>query len=370
MKEALVSAGPTVRIVDSPVPVAAADQLVIKVVVSGSNPKDWKYPALLKQESNQGDDIAGLVYQVGSNVVEFKEGDRVAAFHEMLTPGGSYAEYAVAWSHTTFHIPPNTTFEGLCETVVDPCLQSRLHVPSEAATIPLAAMTAAFGLYQRLSLPLPWHPAKSAVPLIIYGAASAVGSFAVQLAVQLNIHLLICVAGRGIAHVEKLIDRGKGDMVLDYRQSDDGVVQGLKYAVRSAGGKIEYAFDCVSDHNSFQNISQVLDLETGQITLLLPGQDYSAIPDTVTQSLTMVAHSHGDREWQESTGTLVGNEDFAYVFFRYFARGLGKGYLKPHPFEIVPGGLEGVQSALQNLKDGKASAVKYVFRIADIEGVV
>ena len=112
MKEALVGAGPKVRIVDSPIPVPEADQVITKVVVSGSNPKDWKYPAVMKQEFNQGDDIAGVVHAVGSDVVEFKPGDRVAAFHQMRTPGGSYAEYAVSWSHTTFHIPKQTTFEG------------------------------------------------------------------------------------------------------------------------------------------------------------------------------------------------------------------------------------------------------------------
>jgi NADPH:quinone reductase-like Zn-dependent oxidoreductase len=42
MKEALVSAGPKVEIVDSPIPKAGRDQVVIKVVYSGSNPKDWK----------------------------------------------------------------------------------------------------------------------------------------------------------------------------------------------------------------------------------------------------------------------------------------------------------------------------------------
>lgn len=40
-------------------------------------------------------------------------GDRVAAFHEMGAPGGSYAEYALAWDWTTFHIPPSTSFEGM-----------------------------------------------------------------------------------------------------------------------------------------------------------------------------------------------------------------------------------------------------------------
>lgn len=43
---------------------------------------------------------------------ELQVGDRVAAFHEMRTPGGSYAEYAVAWAHTTFHLPKQTSFEG------------------------------------------------------------------------------------------------------------------------------------------------------------------------------------------------------------------------------------------------------------------
>jgi NADPH:quinone reductase len=41
MKDAIVHPGPQVEIIDSPVPHPGADQLVIKVVVSGSNPKDW-----------------------------------------------------------------------------------------------------------------------------------------------------------------------------------------------------------------------------------------------------------------------------------------------------------------------------------------
>lgn len=44
MKEALVTTGPKVNIVDSEIPKAGKDQVVIKVVFSGSNPKDWKVP--------------------------------------------------------------------------------------------------------------------------------------------------------------------------------------------------------------------------------------------------------------------------------------------------------------------------------------
>lgn len=105
-------AGPKVRVEDVPIPKPNDDQVLIKVVVSGSNPKDWKAPFWLNDENHQGDDIAGIVHEVGVNVTEFKPGDRVAAFHQMRTPHGSYAEYAIAWQHTTFHIPKTTSYEG------------------------------------------------------------------------------------------------------------------------------------------------------------------------------------------------------------------------------------------------------------------
>jgi len=57
------------------------NQVVMKVIGSGSNPEDWKRPELGAEGVNRGDDVAGVVHAVGSNVVEFKPGDRVAAFH-------------------------------------------------------------------------------------------------------------------------------------------------------------------------------------------------------------------------------------------------------------------------------------------------
>lgn len=59
----------------------------------------------------KGGDIAGVVPSGGSNAVEFEPRDRVAAFHEMVAPGGSFAEYAVGWDHATFPISKKTTFE-------------------------------------------------------------------------------------------------------------------------------------------------------------------------------------------------------------------------------------------------------------------
>ncbi|KAI1500201.1 GroES-like protein [Biscogniauxia marginata] len=336
MKEAVVGPGPKVQIIDSPIPKPNADQVVTKVVVSGSNPKDWKGPEWWPDRVvNQGDDIAGIVHEVGENVTEFKPGDRVAAFHQMMNPHGSYAEYAVSWQHTTFHIPKETSFE-------------------EAAAIPLAAMTSAVGLYLRLGLPEPWRPATEPTPLVIYGAASAVGAYAVQLAQQSNIHPVICVAGNSIAHVEKLIDRSKGDTIIDYRGGDDAVVDGLKKA--AGGTKLLYAFDAVSEKNSYINLSKVL-AEGSTISLVLPGKNLSEIPSYITQNTTSVGSVFND------------DKDFGFIFFRYFGRGLQEGWFKAQPQEVVPGGLGGIQAALENLKAGKANAIKYVFRIADTEGV-
>lgn len=59
---------------DSPIPKPESDEVVIKVVYAGSNPKDWKIAEFFGVTANQGDDIAGTVHEVGSAVTEFKPG--------------------------------------------------------------------------------------------------------------------------------------------------------------------------------------------------------------------------------------------------------------------------------------------------------
>jgi NADPH:quinone reductase-like Zn-dependent oxidoreductase len=114
MKEAIIDKTVAVTIRDVEIPTPQPGQVLIKVVVSGTNPKDWKVPKWQPDNViNQGDDIAGYVEAVGEGVQKFRKGDKVAAFHEMLSPHGSYAEYAIAWEHTTFHLTEKTSFEGM-----------------------------------------------------------------------------------------------------------------------------------------------------------------------------------------------------------------------------------------------------------------
>lgn len=123
------------------------------------------------------------------------------------------------------------------------------------------------------------------------------------------------------------------------------------------GAKFEYAFDAVSEMGSYQTICRVLDHQSGKITLIVPAQTYSDIPKTIEKSVTTVADIHQDLK------------DFGYVYSRYFTKGLEEGWFRAQPQQIIPGGLAGVQKGLENLKDGTASAVKYVFKIADTPGV-
>lgn len=193
------------------------------------------------------------------------------------------------------------------------------------------------------------------------------GAYAIKLAQQSNIHPIIAVAGRAQSFVEKLISREKGDTIVDYRKGDEAVVSGIKDALKAAGAsEVKYAFDAVSEHNSFQNISQVLAKEGSKITLVLPGKDYSAIPDHIQKSNTMVGSVHqGPSEEQAKAGIKTGGKEFGYVYFRLFTRGLQEGWFTAHPYEVVPGGLNGVEKGLANLKNGVNSGTKYVFKIED-----
>ncbi|TGO84783.1 hypothetical protein BPOR_0466g00090 [Botrytis porri] len=86
------------------------DDVVIKVIVAGSNVRD---------------DIAGIVYSIGTNMQiknEYSLGERVAAFHPMMGSHGAYAEYAVAPIQTVMELPDAITFEVPYQ--IDDCCRS------------------------------------------------------------------------------------------------------------------------------------------------------------------------------------------------------------------------------------------------------
>ena len=256
------------------------------------------------------------------------------------------------------------------------------HLPSflsEASTIPLASMTAAVSLYMHLGLPEPWLPTSEPLPLVIYGGSSATGSFAIKLASLSNIHPIIVVAGRAQEYVEGLIDRSKGDAIIDYRRGEKAVVTDIRKALSQAGhDRVYVAFDAVSEKGSSQNLAKVLE-PTGTMAVLLPGNN-DGIPPSLKKIFSTVGVVHGAAEWkptdksaqthaQAQAGARNPGKDFGSVFFRFFARALDQGIFSGHPYQVVPGGLDGIEEGLSRLKAGQASAFKYIFRISDTKGV-
>jgi NADPH2:quinone reductase len=144
-------------------------------------------------------------------------------------------------------------------------------------------------------LPQPTSPATRTTPLVVYGGSSAVGVYAIQLARRSNIHPIIAVAGKARDYVSTMLDFTMGDAIVDYRQSDEAVVQGIKDALK--GRKVDHAFDATSDHNSYINLAKVVDLDSGKITVVLPPQGQTSgahkeIPDSIRQSFTTVGDVH------------------------------------------------------------------------------
>lgn len=157
-----------------------------------------------------------------------------------------------------------------------------------------------------------------------------------------------------------MLDPSKGDTIVDYRKGDEAVVQGIKTALQ--GRKLLYAFDATTGSNSPLNLSKVVDLEGGRITLVLGPEDnvfgkHSVIPTSIHQSQSSVFDVFGPQA------------ELGYVYSRYFTRGLQEGWFRAQKQEECAGGLEGVEAALKQLKDGSSSATKFVFKIADTPGV-
>lgn len=221
-------------------------------------------------------------------------------------------------------------------------------------------MTAAIGNYQKLSLPLPWNPTKERLPFVVYGGATAVGAFAIKLAKLSNVHPIIAVAGRGSGFVESLLDRSKGDTIVDYREGDAAVQANIKAA---AGGPVHHAYDAVSEKGSYQNLAAAL-TAPATIATVLPSTDYEP-PEGVVIDRVMVGSVHQP----PTEGKTIEDQEFGAAFFQLLGRGLAQGWYSGHPYEVRENGLHGLQGALQDLKNGKASAVKYVVRIADTAGV-
>lgn len=284
-----------------------------------------------------GDDIVGIAEAVGSDVFEYRPGDRVAAFHKMSEPHGGYAEFSVAPVSTTFHLPPAILFEA-------------------GAGLPLFFMTAAIAIYQYLRVPLPTTPGLKDIPILIHGGASAVGAYALQLAKLSRLNPIITVAGSGIDFVKSL---DAATHIVDYRKRN--VAEDIIAA--TGGKKPVLAFDAICDHGSYEHITNVLIASGGgHINMVDPPEDQSwKFPEAIKFTRTYVSSAYGVKHRFIDDEQAAADGQFAYMFYRLLSHMLAEGTFKPHPYEVLPG-MENIIEGVQSLYDGKVSAKKLIAR--------
>ncbi|MGI9284029.1 MAG: NAD(P)-dependent alcohol dehydrogenase, partial [Pseudomonadales bacterium] len=179
-------------------PVAADNEVLVKVHAAAVNPLDWHYmrgaPYIMRlvsglgapTDTSMGVDFAGTVEAVGKNVKLFKPGDEVFG-----GKSGALAEY-VAVNHERAIVPKptNVTFE-------------------QAAAIPVAAVTALQALRDKGQI-------KAGQKVLINGASGGVGTYAVQIAKSFGTEVTGVCSSRNLEMVRSI----GADHVIDYTQED------------------------------------------------------------------------------------------------------------------------------------------------------
>ena len=186
------------QIQDMPMPVLGDHDVVIKVIATSINPLDLK---ILKGDINVlvpyqkqtplilGNDVAGVIEQIGAKVTKFKVGDAVYSRpnHQRI---GTFAEYIAITEQDVALKPSNISM-------------------AEAASIPLVGLTA----WQVL---VELGKVKAGQKVLIHAGSGGVGTIAIQLAKQLGAYVATTASAKNTAWLESL----GADKVIDYKTQD------------------------------------------------------------------------------------------------------------------------------------------------------
>jgi NADPH:quinone reductase-like Zn-dependent oxidoreductase len=180
-----------VNIEELPKPEIEPNQVLVKVKACGINPVDWKSTVYgyFEMPYTVGTDISGIIESLGTEVTQYKVGDEVIGSLEWAKQG-AFAEYVATETKYLALKPKNLSFE-------------------EAAAVPLAALTAWQGLFDKLNL-------QKGQNILIQAAAGGVGLFAVQFAKWKGAH----VTGLASAKNEAFLKSVGVDAIIDYKTAD------------------------------------------------------------------------------------------------------------------------------------------------------
>jgi NADPH:quinone reductase-like Zn-dependent oxidoreductase len=188
------SAQPPVLVEENaPQPQPGRGELLVRVYAAGVTPTEllW-YPTTHSKNGERrshavpGHEFSGVIAAVGEDIVGFDIGQEVYGMNDWFADG-AMAEYCITQPTSVAQKPPSLT-----------------HV--EAASVPIGALTAWQGLFDRARLQAGEH-------VLVHGGAGAVGVCAIQLARLHGAHVTATASARNRAFVSQL----GAEQVIDYR---------------------------------------------------------------------------------------------------------------------------------------------------------
>lgn len=309
------------------------------------NPTDWRHIDFVACDgATVGCDYAGVVEAVGTNVKKaFKRGDRVAGFvHgcDAVRPNsGAFAEYVIAKGDLQIIIPESMSFEA-------------------AATLGVGLTTVGQNLFQLMEFPFPGDSTEEAgdTSILIYGGATATGTLAIQLAKLSGLRVVTTCSEANRALMFEL----GADAVFDYRDPQAG-----EQIREDTDDALEFALDTISTPPSAAICSAAISSIGGSYNALL---DVKSGREDVDSHVSMAYDLLGEpyRMGKEITPDPK-NFEFGVQWWTIAQKLLEERRILPHPYQVKPGGLSGVLSGLQMLREGKVRASKLVYRVDETE---
>jgi NADPH:quinone reductase-like Zn-dependent oxidoreductase len=272
----------------------------------------------------------------------YKTGDHVAGcvhggLDAKLGVRGAYSEYVVQEASLVFRYPSTIP-------------------PESAATIPLATITAALGLFHEMGLPLP--PATCGTPVLVWAGSTSVGQYVIQLAKSAGCFVITTASPTRHDYLKEL----GADACFNYK--DFNVVSQIKQVAKD---NLAYAFDCISDKESIKQVCAALTGNNSQVVTVLPGVS-TEIPSHVTERSVMMYTIFG-REidtFGQHYKVKPQDKEFAEKFFKLLADVLlPNGLVKPNKVTKIPGGLNGVENGFKQMMENKIAGEKLVYTLAE-----
>ncbi|TLS27444.1 hypothetical protein PpBr36_04104 [Pyricularia pennisetigena] len=334
------------------------NEILIRSSFTASTPLDLHRAdggLLVHGDECMGATTVGIVSEVGPDVTRFKPGDRVFGWAFESQEQRAHQEYVTAPDWLFAHIPEGFSME-------------------QVATVPENLITAFNTIGFDLGLPTPWPkpegyvPPRAAEPILVWGAASSVGQFTVELLKFYGYRHVLATASP--VHHEYLRELGATEC-FDYR--DPEITKLLMEAGRRIRGDakptIPMIVDCIgSVSGTLEHISKVAE-KGSTVAVMIPV--ILKMP-TQTQAPEYSMEVHGHNKWNDGVSLRGVRTFFVYKNSEFFREKLAsqivpealvQGIVRPQRYRVIEGKtmLERGEKALDALRDG-VSGEKLVWR--------